>query len=125
MKPAHLKLGVSGEDVAMKHLVKLKYKILERNYRKKWGEIDIIAQKKDILHFVEVKSVSCVTDFDEYLPEENIRIFKKQRLKRTINTYLAEKNVSGETDFQIDIMAVYLNPETGENKIRFLEDVIL
>ena len=121
----HLKTGEKGEDIAVKYFVKRGFKILERNYRKKWGEIDIIAEKGNILHFIEVKTVSYETDFDNYIPEENIRIFKKKRLTRTINTYLAEKNVTHETDFQVDVVAIYLNKETGEYKIRILEDVIL
>jgi len=125
MTAPHLKLGKLGEDIAVKHLVKLGHKKLEQNYRQKWGEIDIITKKKEILHFVEVKTVSYETDYDDYIPEENIRKFKKQRLKRTINTYLTEKKVSGETDFQIDVIAIFLNPITGEHKLRFLEDVIL
>jgi putative endonuclease len=119
----HLKIGKIGEDIAVKHLVKHKFSILERNYRKKWGEIDIIAKKQDILHFVEVKTVSCETGFDDYLPEENIRVFKKRRLARIINTYL----VSHETmpDFQVDVIAVFFDPQTERTRIRMLEDVIL
>lgn len=52
------KIGQIGENIATKHLKKLGFKILDRNYRKKCGEIDIVAKKGDILHFVEVKSVS-------------------------------------------------------------------
>lgn len=127
MKPRHLKTGEEGEKIAVKHFVKQGFKILDKNYRKKWGEIDIIAKKSNILHFIEVKTVSYETDFDNYLPEENIRQFKKDRLKRAIKTYLAEKFVSYETlpEFQIDVAAVYLNPQTGESKIRIVEDVIL
>lgn len=132
----HLEIGKRGEDIAVKHFVKLNYKILERNYRKKWGEIDIIVEKNDTLHFIEVKTVSHETDFENFLPEENIHYFKKNRLKRAINTYLAEKKFTpsggvsyetqnGEPEFQIDVVAIYLNPNTRESKIRITEDVIL
>ncbi len=121
----HNKIGSVGEDIAVKHLVKQGYKILDKNYRKKWGEIDIVAEKKKILHFVEVKTVSCVTKFDEYYPEENVHYFKKQRLARAINTYLAEKRVSYETEFVVDVVAVFYNPDTGDNKIRITGNIIL
>jgi len=124
-KAKHLKIGEIGEDVAVKHLVKHKFQILERNYRKKWGEIDIIASKDGILHFVEVKTVSYETHFEENFPEQNVHRFKQQRLKRVIQTYLAEKRVSYETPFQIDIISVYFNPVTKDNKIRVLENIIL
>ncbi|MFH1978832.1 MAG: YraN family protein [Patescibacteria group bacterium] len=124
----HNEIGEIGEDISVKHLVKLKYKILERNYRKKWGEIDIIAEKEGILHFIEVKTVSCETNFDNYLPEENVHYFKKNRLKRIISTYLA--NVSHETkerelDFQINVIAIFFDPFTKKSRIRMLEDIIL
>lgn len=123
----HLEIGRIGEDTVMKHFVKLGFKILDRNYRKKWGEIDIIAKKDNILHFIEVKAVSCETDFDNYLPEENVHSFKRKKLARAVNTYLAEKCVSYETrpEFQIDVAAVFVNIFTKENKIRITENVIL
>jgi len=127
MKPQHLQTGQSGEDLAVKQFVKLGYKILGKNYRKKWGEIDIIAEKSKVLHFIEVKTVSYETDFDNYLPEENVHKFKRKRLERTINTYFAENYVSCEPlpEFQIDVISIYLNGKTGENRIRILEDIKL
>lgn len=124
-KAKHLKIGEIGEDVAVKHLMKQGYKILERNYRKKWGEIDIITRKKKILHFIEVKTVSCVTKFNEYFPEENVHHYKKRRLARAINTYLAERKVTHETEFVVDVMAVFYDPRTGESKIRITENILL
>src|SRR3989344_3727604 len=52
------KIGQMGEDFACKYLEKNGYKIIERNYLKKWGELDIIAKKRGKIHFIEVKSVS-------------------------------------------------------------------
>ncbi|MDD5032942.1 MAG: YraN family protein [Candidatus Pacebacteria bacterium] len=126
----HLNLGKEGEDITVKHLVKHGYKILERNYRKKWGEIDVIAESfdktrnKKILHFIEVKSVSYETDFENLIPEANVHFHKKQRLEKTIKTYLAEKNISENTEFQIDVFAILVDSETRENKIRITENII-
>ncbi len=119
----HNEIGKIGEDIAVKHLVKQKFRILEKNYREKWGEIDIIAEKDGILHFVEVKSVSYETHFDDYLPEENVTFSKRKKLARIIETYL----VSYETvpDFQVDVIAVFFDPFTKKSKMRVLEDVIL
>lgn len=54
----HLELGALGEKLAVKYLKQKKYKILEKNYKTKMGEIDIIAKDRDFLVFVEVKSRS-------------------------------------------------------------------
>lgn len=125
MKPEHLVVGQTGEDIAVKHLVKLGFEILDRNYRKKWGELDIVAKKNNILHFIEVKTVSYKTNFEENLPEENVHYQKRKRLERAINTYIVEKKVSYETEFQVDIISVFFKPGTKESKIRVLENVIL
>ncbi len=52
------KIGEIGENIAVKFLVKHNFLILNRNYTKKWGEIDIVAEKNNKLYFIEVKSVS-------------------------------------------------------------------
>lgn len=130
------KIGQIGENVSVKHFVKLGFKILDRNYCKKWGEIDIIAKKDNILHFIEVKSVSCETfssvksgssdvSYETLHPEENIHYWKRKRLARVIQTYLMEKNVSCETEWQVDMIAVFLNMKTKKAKIRFTENIIL
>lgn len=130
------KVGQIGENVAVKHLKQLKFRIIDRNYRKKWGEIDIIAKKDNILHFIEVKSVSRETFFESKelnenvsretsYPEENVHYWKRKRLKRTIQTYLMDKDVEYETEWQIDIMAVFINLKTMKAKIRITEDVVI
>lgn len=57
-KKNNIELGFLGEDIACQYLIENRYKIIERNYRKPWGEIDIIAKNPDkILIFVEVKTI--------------------------------------------------------------------
>lgn len=51
------KIGKLGEELAKRFLMKHGYSILEENYTKKYGEIDLIAKKDDIIHFIEVKSI--------------------------------------------------------------------
>lgn len=57
-------IGILGEKIACNFLERKGFMVIERNYLRKWGEIDVIAQKSNILHFIEVKSVSCVTHTD-------------------------------------------------------------
>lgn len=127
------KIGNLGEDVACMFLVKHGYSVVDRNYRKKWGEIDIIARKSGILHFVEVKTVSRenieemgknvsrVTD--EHRPEDNVHPWKLKRLSRAIQTYLLEKDV--EEEWVFDVVTVYLDVEGKKAKVDMLENVVL
>ena len=91
------KIGVLGENMACRFLVKQGFKILDRNYSKKWGEIDIVAKKDKIFRFIEVKTVVSSSSSadkyatDRYRPEENVHYQKLKRLSRVIQTYLLDK----------------------------------
>lgn len=128
------KIGELGEDIACKFLIKHGFSILERNYTKKWGEIDIIAQKGEKRYFVEVKSKQVESNFDlnffnEQLqgtnkPEENMHLWKMKRLRRVVETYLISKRL-GYIDWQFDLLIVYLNIENRKARVKTIENIIL
>jgi len=66
-------VGRQGEELAAKYLKNKKYHILAQNYRKRWGEIDIVAKTGAVIVFVEVKT----TTGGSLLPEMHINNFKK------------------------------------------------
>ncbi|MCK6462703.1 MAG: YraN family protein [Candidatus Pacebacteria bacterium] len=122
------KIGFAGENAAARFLMKHGFAVLDRNYRKKWGEIDIVAKKEGIIHFVEVKAVSHETNNygkNGFRPEENVHFWKLKRLSRAIQTYLIEKDVPHETEWQIDVMAVFLDLNRKKATIRMTENVII
>jgi len=120
-------------------LVKQGFSVLDRNYLKKWGEIDIIAKKDGVLRFIEVKTVSRENiinvsreTLDQDRPEENVHPWEMKRLYRTINSCLLEKGViretldeDGQSDWQFDVLVVFLDTKNKQAKIRFKENVIL
>lgn len=118
------KIGALGENIACRFLVKHGFMILDRNYNKKWGEIDIVAEKDKAVHFIEVKTVVSY-ETDKYRPEENVHYQKFKRLSRVIQTYLLDKGVSCETEWQIDVIAVFLDLENKKAKFRFTENIIM
>ena len=81
----HNELGKKGEQIAIDFLVKKKYKILEKNYRYLKLEVDIIAQKENILVAVEVKTRT--TDFFGN-PQEFVDPKKIKRLLSAIDNYV-------------------------------------
>lgn len=124
------KVGLLGEDIACRYLSDKGFTIVERNYTKKWGEIDIVASEKSgKLRFIEVKSVSRENTDDisretsQIRPEENMHPKKMERMARTIETYLAERDVRG--DWQVDLVTVFIDEVGKRAKVKMWEDVIL
>ncbi|MFA6077119.1 MAG: YraN family protein [Candidatus Paceibacterota bacterium] len=131
------KIGEIGENIAVKFLMKRGFSILDRNYTKKWGEIDIIAEKSNKLYFIEVKSVSRETlntfipksfsDSDEryeHRPEDNMHPWKLKRMARTIQTYILSKNLD-EREWQVDLLVVYLCKKEKMARVKVVSDIIL
>jgi putative endonuclease len=118
--------GTTGEDIACKWLENHGFLVTERNYLRKWGEIDIIASKDKILHFIEVKSVTKdPNSFRKHRPEENVHELKVRRLRRTIQTFLLERHYGLDADFKFHILTVEMNISTRRAHVNFLENIVL
>ena len=122
------KIGEIGENIAVKFLVKHGFLILDRNYTKKWGELDIVAEKDNKIYFVEVKSVSKsdlrTETLDQSNPEDNMHPWKLKRLGRTIQTYILSKG-HDEKEWQVDLLVVFLNLKDKTAKIKVVKNIIL
>jgi len=126
------KIGDIGESVACDYLVNKGFKIIGRNYLRKYGEIDIIAEKSGKIYFIEVKTVtrdvSYVTSSgranDQYKPEDNVHPWKIKRLSRVIQAYILDKKLFDQ-EWQLDIVTVALNMSTRLARVSVLEDIIL
>ena len=111
--------GELGEKIARKHLERKKYKILDENFKRKWGEIDIVAKKKDKIIFFEVKTILKKQGF---FPEDQIDFKKKRQLWKMAQIYLSENKISFDNHWQIDIIAVEITPELKKANIRHVWD---
>lgn len=121
-------IGIWGEEQAVLFLEKNGYKIIERNFRKKWGEIDIIAfDKKTKEHvFIEVKTRVIITK-DSLLPEEELTTKKIKRLKKAFLSYLSKNNLENKP-WRFDLIAIkiYKSNLTGEHlSINHYKDVFI
>ena len=121
-------VGERGEQEAVKCLVNRGFKIIERNYTSKWGELDIVAKMGNVLHFIEVKSITVKDMFSReksyYRPEENMTYLKIRRLKRVLQTYLIDREVPEETEWQFDLICIHFIEEKVD-KIEVLEDIVI
>ena len=121
-------IGKIGEDIACMFLVKQGYTILDRNFLKKYGEIDIVAMKDNVHCFIEVKTVSCESIHmkiknDRHRPEDNVHPYKAKRLRRVIQVYLIQKRVYN--DWKFHVITVLYDNVRKESKVDLLEDLIL
>ncbi|MFD2563852.1 YraN family protein [Aquimarina rubra] len=111
----HHKLGKEGEKLAVEFLEKHGYIVLEKNYRYLKAEIDIIAQKGDIIIVVEVKTRS-TPEFGD--PQDFVKPKQIQLLVKAIDHYVVEHDLDVEVRF--DIVAIIKN-KLG-TRIEHLED---
>ena len=122
-------LGDLGEKLACEYLVKNGYKIIGRNYRINFGEIDIIARKKcglfrknnKTIHFIEVKALEGRA-LQNFYPEEHVNYRKQNKYKRLVEIWLTKNKFPQDYPCQVDVIAVSIN---GENKrIDYFENVV-
>jgi len=122
-------IGDLGEKVAQKYLIEHGFTILAVNYWRKWGEIDVIAQKDGIVRFVEVKTVSYETKgkleyaltHETWRPEEQVHQFKLHQIEKALETWISDTSYEG--DWQIDVIAVRIVPHETYATVNFIENV--
>jgi putative endonuclease len=95
--------GDAAEERACRHLDRAGFTIVERNFRTRGGEIDIVARKGDVLVFVEVRSRE-VTDFGT--PEESITPAKRRRIVATARQYLSKVPPSSWREARFDVIVI-------------------
>lgn len=124
------KIGAYGEKIAVDYLKRKGFLVLEVNYLKKWGEIDIVACETNKICFIEVKTVSYETkaalesavSHGTWRPEENVHAFKVKKLSRVIESWLQENNC--DLDWQIDVIAVRIVPREKHATIKHIPNVV-
>ncbi len=110
-------LGLQAEELAAQHLKSLGMSIVERNWRNRWCEIDIVAQDANGIHFVEVKyrrSASFGSSLD-YITTNKI-----SRLRRAAAAWMAWHNSQGT--YQIDVITV--DGDLAKPKLRYLAHAV-
>jgi len=135
--------GNLGEDIAVKYLKNKGFLIQNRNYTKKYGEIDIVArgtnvndqthvsyETSDRIHFIEVKSVSYETKdqlnwavtHETWRPEEQVTAFKLNQIRKAGESWILENGWTGNV--QIDVIAVRMVPREKYATVKYIPNVI-
>lgn len=110
-----------AENLAAEYLQSKGYEILDKNYRKPWGEIDLVAKKEGIMIFVEVKaSKKSVSGFEPEMRADKTKMIK---VARTSRTYLVSKKYSPDQEWQMDIISIAFDKDRGVAKIKHFKNI--
>ena len=121
------KIGALGESIAETFLRRKGFRIIKKNYRKPWGEIDIIAERGNIVRFIEVKAVSRerlpdISREMDYRPEELVDRRKLMKLARTAALYMEVNHDNRE--FQLDVVGVVMHKQSRTARCRLFEQAL-
>jgi len=111
-KTFNQKFGKYGEDLAVSFCCKHHFKIVKRNYRCRFGEIDLIAWQGNVLHFIEVKNRTSNLIPGRYSVNEN----KQRHIRQSAQKYLQENNLTNDCLVTFDVI------EITDGNIEFLEN---
>jgi putative endonuclease len=111
--------GQYGEQLAADYLIKQNYRIVTTNWHCKYGEIDIVAQKDNLLVFIEVKTRSADTTEGAF---ESITPRKQKRMTDAAQTYLAAQEQEA-LDWRVDVIGIAI-PRDGAPIIEHAEDAL-
>lgn len=115
----HLSVGKIGEALATAYLIKCGFRVIHQNWRYGHWEIDIIAEKENILHFIEVKTRR---NTNYGYPEQSVNSKKLNVLAAAATEY--QYQYPQWTDIQFDILSILLNQD-GTEEYFFIEDISL
>ncbi len=129
-KEQNKQIGDYGEKITQNYLKRQGFQILDTNYLKKWGELDIVAKNKGIIHFIEVKTLAYDTKLaldravgtDSWRPEEQVHQFKLKQIYKALESWLLEHHYEGE--WQIDVAAVRLVVSEKYATVKLIQNVI-
>ncbi len=119
MTQERLHFGKEGEKAAVKFLKKKGYRFIEKNYRNKTGEIDIVAEQDEVLVFVEVKSR---TDAEYGEPLEAVTPHKQRKICQVARGFMTQHRIESR-DCRFDVVGIKGNPSQPKTwEIELVQD---
>ena len=115
-------LGYLGENIAGRYLESQGYKILDRNYKKLFGEVDLVAEKADCISFVEVKT-KLSSGNNLFTPELRVDRKKISHISKVASVYLDNKGWLGQREWQIDIVSVIISESDKKATIKHFQNI--
>ena len=120
MSDRRQRIGKRGEELARRYLASLDYAILETNYRAAGGEIDLVAEHRGTLVFVEVRTRG-VSDFGS--PEESVTRAKRSHMVAAAQEYLQIHHAE-ERDWRVDLVAIEYGRDGTVTRVEIVENAV-
>lgn len=111
-------LGKKGEKIAYEYLINNNFTVVEKNFRSKFGEIDIIAKKDNKIYFIEVKTRA---NLKKGKPYEAVNRHKINQLNRTSAFFLLKNNYKN-FKYAISVVSILINPD-GSHNLQFFDSI--
>ncbi len=120
MKSQNLATGIKGEEIAAQYLQKQGFQIIDRNWKIKFGEVDIVAVKDNTTYFIEVK-----TQFEKQQtsPEDELTHTKINKLKNLARMYIMSHQ-NAAPKMMLAAICIVLKENIATNEIRFIENIL-
>lgn len=118
MKNFNKDIGNYGEDISYDFLKKQGYYILSRNFRTRYGEIDIICKKDDLIIFIEIKSRY---NYNHGSPIEAITYSKQMQIIKLCKFYIYTNNLT-KYNIRFDVIEVFFNIDNNLHSINHITD---
>ncbi len=114
------RLGALGEEIATRHLLARGYRVIDRNFRTRWGELDIVAADRRTLVFCEVKTRRATVTWRD--PLESVDARKRVRLRRMAGQWLAQRSAGQRLDVcRFDAIGITVDREDGLLRLDHIE----
>ena len=113
-----IKSGRLGEIIAARFLEKNGFKVIDRNFYTRYGEIDLIAENGDEILFCEVKAR---TSSEYGYPEQAVDYYKIRKILKTIGVYLQARNLN--KFWRLDVISVEMNKADKKAKVKWFKNV--
>ncbi len=118
MTQRRINIGKHGEALAQNYLQEQHYTIVQKNFRCKFGEIDIIAKEGHVVVFVEVRTKTSTA----YGPAYNSVTYSKQKQIKRVALYYISKHNLVKTQFRFDVIGIFLDPHTDCSHIDHIQN---
>lgn len=118
-----------GEDIACIYMKRKGYEVIDRDYYNKLEDINVVAEEKGRIYFIQVKTATCLRDVNHetvkgmYRIDNGLEALRVKKMESVVKSYLEKYNLQGKP-WSYGVIVVYLNENQRKAKVFMLKDMI-